>query len=170
MREFSILVFPYAKLRRCSSISCGVVLRFRACSRSSCSLFVMGYPRGELHSSTRNPEEIENDDSGISVATVILPTGIIARRKMRNVGHATLYGRSSTVARTFVTISGQRRGIPRFDSTKGGAPGNRLICALWERNKLLCFTGEKARQEVGTRFSRFEVPICCKFVNRFCLI
>src|SRR5580698_1904263 len=44
MREFSILVFPYAKLRRCSSFSCGVGTFFLASSRSSCRRSVINSP------------------------------------------------------------------------------------------------------------------------------
>src|SRR5580698_9234594 len=44
MREFSILVFPHAKLRRCSSFSCGVGTFFLASSRSSCRRSVINSP------------------------------------------------------------------------------------------------------------------------------
>lgn len=46
MRGFSIFVFPHAKLRRCSSFSCGVGTFFRASSRSCCKRVGIVHPQG----------------------------------------------------------------------------------------------------------------------------
>src|SRR4030088_881476 len=57
MREFSIFVLPYAKLRRCSSFSCDVRSLFLASSRSSCRWSVMIHLWDMTHFTTAGAEE-----------------------------------------------------------------------------------------------------------------
>src|ERR1019366_2156628 len=70
IREFSILVFPYAKLRRCSSLSCDVETFFLASSRSSCRRLVTIHPSDMKHLTTGSAEE---NPVSVESGTRVLP-------------------------------------------------------------------------------------------------
>src|SRR6266849_2463388 len=103
MREFSIFVLPYAKLRRCSSFSCDVRTFFLASSRSSCRRFVMIHPRDMMHLTTGGAEE--NPVSVVPRTRVLPAHSILAER--------VLWTRAQ---------EGQTRGTRFFDARKVGHP------------------------------------------------